>query len=90
MTSQTKRPLSSITEKSKITLKCPICDRRTDIAIGGVSRVPKNFLLERQLQYEIEKLQTSDKYCSQCYGEVEVMYSVFYHKVYQQLTADKL
>lgn len=74
---QQKRPLSSITEKSKVTLKCPICGLRTEIPIGGVSRVPKNFLLERQLQHEIHKLQAlclTDKNCSQCYEEIEVIY----------------
>lgn len=72
---QTERSLSSITEKSKISIKCPICSRRTEIAIGGVSRVPRNFLLERQLHDEIDKLQTqraSDEYCGQCYDDVEV------------------
>lgn len=75
-TQSTKRPLSSITEKSKITLKCPICGQRTEIPIGGVCRVPKNFLLERQLQDEIQKLQTqclNDEYCSQCYDQIVVM-----------------
>lgn len=75
LTVQQKRPLSSITEKSKVTLKCPICGLKTEILIGGVSRVPRNFLLERQLQNEIHKLQTlclNDEYCSQCYDEIEV------------------
>lgn len=72
---QMKRPLSSITEKSRISLKCPICGVRTEIAIGGVSRVPKNYLLERQLQNAIEARQTqssANQLCSQCYGEIEV------------------
>lgn len=75
MTVNSKRLLSSITEKSKVCLKCPICSVRTEIPIGGVSRVPKNFLLERQLQEAIQKLQTqylNDEYCSQCYDEIVV------------------
>lgn len=76
MTVPAKRPFSSITEKSKVILKCPICGVQTEIPIGGVSRVPKNFLLERQLQDEIHKLQSqclNDEYCSQCYDEVVVI-----------------
>lgn len=72
----TKRPLSSITEKSRVSLKCPICSVRTEIPIGGVSRVPKNYLLERQLQNAIDEKQTqssANQYCSQCYGEIEVL-----------------
>lgn len=72
---QLKRPLSSITEKSKVSLKCPICGVRTEISIGGVSRVPKDYLLERQLQAAIEDKQTdstSNHYCSQCYSKTKV------------------
>lgn len=73
---QSRRPLSAITEKSKVSLKCPMCGLRTDIAIGGVSRVPKNYLLERQLRDTLEQLQTnhvpSQQYCSQCYEKNEV------------------
>lgn len=72
LTLQPKRTLSAITEKSKVTLRCPICSQRTIIRIGGVCRVPKNFLLERQMTDAIEKLrsqQHSNVCCSQCYEE---------------------
>lgn len=71
----TKRRLSTVTEKNKTIIKCPICAHRTEIAIGGVTRVPKNFLLERQLQDELnrrENLNLADKLCSLCYEEIEV------------------
>lgn len=70
LTLQPKRPLSAITEKYKVTLRCPICSQRTIIPIGGVSRVPKNFLLERQLNDAIEKLREPQlTHCSQCYDQ---------------------
>lgn len=71
----TKRRLSTVTEKNKTVIKCPICAHRTEITIGGVTRVPKNFLLERQLQDELnrrENLNLADKLCSLCYEEIEV------------------
>lgn len=75
LTLQSKRPLSSITEKCKVTLRCPNCGHRTIIPIGGVSRVPKNYLLERQLNDAIAKLQAqqlSTQGCSQCNDQNEV------------------
>lgn len=71
----TKRRYSTVTEKSRTIFKCPICVHRTEIAIGGVTRVPKNFLLERQLQDELnhrENQNLADKFCSLCYEEIEV------------------
>lgn len=71
-TLQPRRPLSAVTEKSKVTLRCPICSQRTIIRIGGVSRLPKNFLLERQMNDAIEKLRAqklSSVFCSQCYEQ---------------------
>lgn len=76
-TLQPKRPLSAITEKYKVTLRCPICGQRTIIPIGGVSRVPKNFLLERQLTDAIENLQAKQSPspgCSQCNDQDGVIF----------------
>lgn len=69
---QPKRLLSAVTEKYKVTLRCPICGKSTIIPIGGVSRVPKNFLLERQMNDAMEKLQAQqfpNSGCSQCYDQ---------------------
>lgn len=71
----TKRRLSTITEKHRTNINCPICGHRTEIAIGGVTRVPKNFLLERELQDELNRRENqnlTDKLCSLCYEEIEV------------------
>lgn len=71
----TKRRLSTVTEKNRTIIKCTICAHRTEIAIGGVTRVPKNFLLERQLQDELNRRENqnlADKLCSLCYEEIEV------------------
>ncbi|XP_031617134.1 tripartite motif-containing protein 45 [Contarinia nasturtii] len=68
---QQKRPPSLITEKGRVSLKCPLCLLRTEIPIGGVSRVPKNFLLERQLQDEIYKICLKNENCNQCYDEIK-------------------
>lgn len=71
----TKRRLSTVTEKNKTIIKCPICSHRTEIIIGGVTRVPKNFVLERQLLDEINRRETqnlADQLCSLCYEEIEV------------------
>lgn len=70
-----KRRLSTVTEKNRTIIKCTICAHRTEIAIGGVTRVPKNFLLERQLQDELDRRENqnlADKLCSLCYEEIEV------------------
>lgn len=75
ITLQSKRVLGAITEKYKVTLQCPICGQRTIIPIGGVCRVPKNFLVDRQMKDAVENLQTQqipNQCCSQCHQQNEV------------------
>lgn len=72
----TKRRLSTVTEKSKTIIKCPICAYRTEIVIGGVTRVPKNFLLERQVQIELTRMENQNlavQFCSLCCDKIEVI-----------------
>lgn len=72
-----------MTEKNKVSLKCPICSFKTEISIGGISRAPKNYLLERQMQDELKKLktlQTSDEFCNLCYDNIQVCVKATIHR----------
>lgn len=54
-----------------------MCGKSTVIPIGGVCRVPKNYLLERQMNDVIEKLQAQQSPnlgCSQCYDQNMVIF----------------
>lgn len=72
---QPKRKLSTVVDKNKTSLKCPACSHKTEISIGGITRVPRNFLLERQLRDELRKLEAqriSNESCSLCYDNIQV------------------
>lgn len=52
-----------------------MCSCKTEISIGGITKVPRNFLLERQLQDELRKLEAqriSNESCSLCYDNIQV------------------
>lgn len=78
--SQSCRRLGAVTEKNKTILTCPLCSYRTEIQIGGIARVPKNFLLERQLQNKLNSLDVKNscgKCCNLCYEKIEVSRNSF-------------
>lgn len=64
--------MSLVTEKNRTVIKCPICLLITEVSIGGINRIPKNFLLERQVQSEFSKIEMmnfTSNFCGLCSDE---------------------
>lgn len=65
-----------LNEKAKV-IVCPFCGTITEIPLGGLVRLPQNYVLMRQIEKAVTKTgiqQVARIWCFLCSGEVIVSY----------------